>query len=674
MGPPTLTEWRRHPKRVDLQGIRGIAILYVLLMHLRPQTFRLGFIGVDMFFVLSGFLMTKILREKEFTTCSVWNFYVRRFRRIVPLYLLIVVATYIYGYFYLIYPDRKQLLEDLRWVCTFSSNMQPLFQKLGYWDQLSEYRFFVHTWSLGVELQYYLLVPLLTGSTMNCGKRSRLVIFILLMITSMMFQLLTIPAVSYGFLFSRVWQFMCGSIVYEFSEPRSRLENGKSYKPLSSQNDESQEIEQNDSAYNMESTSNVAFATMFFFSLTALVIISPAQVTDHLARISSTFIAAIIIYLDTGAFCITNKPVVYCGDISYVLYLVHWPVIVATRYYCDTQQLSYLAVMLAVSLSLFISIAAHHSVESFFISNGVLPAFICVIGCYIYLCGTARAYAIEPSLNSGLSNSSKEYAIAVNILESKKVYYQQPCKADSDTPLYTNYNEEPPLRCVAEGNGTANILLIGNSIAYRAYTLIHDILAGRYRTFRLYSRSSCPPLSNWCPSFTKATRKVVQHEKPDILINIHHSLHKPIVAPIENFKTDPVFNQFQSNVDFFSNYSKHIVIDMPYYKFPNMIIGAVLAKRMEQGLPPGDDLVVTWEQYMNQTRYHRQRISSIVCNKCIIHDVAKDLFHDGVFYTYDPKTLLARLGDGSHLTPTGLELLRSSYTEILELLLTVLPN
>ncbi|VDO31607.1 unnamed protein product [Haemonchus placei] len=70
---------------MDLQGIRGIAILYVLLMHLRPQTF----------FVLSGFLMTKILREKEFSTCSVWNFYVRRFKRIVPLYLLVVVATYI---------------------------------------------------------------------------------------------------------------------------------------------------------------------------------------------------------------------------------------------------------------------------------------------------------------------------------------------------------------------------------------------------------------------------------------------------------------------------------------------------------------------------------------------------------------------------------------------------
>ncbi|KAK5978838.1 hypothetical protein GCK32_015985, partial [Trichostrongylus colubriformis] len=216
-----------------------------------------------------------------------------------------------------------------------------------------------------------------------------------------------------------------------------------------------------------------------------------------------------------------------------------------------------------------------------------------------------------------------EYAISWNLKEASKVFYELPCRTDKETPVYTNFTLEPQLRCVDFGNGTATILLIGNSIAYRAYPLIHDILGGRYRTFRLYSRSSCPPLSNWCPDFTNATRMVVEHEKPDILINIHHSLHEPIVAPIKDLQSDPIFNQFQSNVDFFSNYSKHIVIDMPYYKFPETIVGAVLAKRIKQGLPPGDDLVVSWEQYMNQTQYHRKRIASIVCQKCIINDVAQ---------------------------------------------------
>ncbi|KAK6017392.1 hypothetical protein OSTOST_17089, partial [Ostertagia ostertagi] len=104
---------------------------------------------------------------------------------------------------------------------------------------------------------------------------------------------------------------------------------------------------------------------------------------------------------------------------------------------------------------------------------------------------------------------------------------------------------------------------------------------------------------------------------------------------------------------------------MPYYKYPNTYTAAVLAKRIQQRAILRDDL---------RCLRGRQRISSIVCKKCIIHDVAKDLFHDGVFYTYDPKTLLARLGDGSHMTPVGLEMMRSSYKKILDKLLSVLPN
>ncbi|KAK6736824.1 hypothetical protein RB195_019489 [Necator americanus] len=122
-------------KRDDLQGIRGFAILFVLLMHLKPDSFRLGFIGVDIFFVLSGFLITKILLGKKLSSNSIGTFYLRRFKRIVPLYMMLATATYIYGNFYLLLPDREQIVDDLAWVCTYSSNIQPIFEKLGYWDQ-----------------------------------------------------------------------------------------------------------------------------------------------------------------------------------------------------------------------------------------------------------------------------------------------------------------------------------------------------------------------------------------------------------------------------------------------------------------------------------------------------------------------------------------------------------
>ncbi|CAJ0604922.1 unnamed protein product [Cylicocyclus nassatus] len=206
-------------KRADLQGLRGVAILFVLLMHLKPNSYRLGFVGVDIFFVLSGFLMAKILLEKKLTLWSVWYFYSRRFKRIVPLYMLFVVSVYIFGYFYVLRFDRKQILDDLTWAYTYSSNLQPIFQKLGYWDQLSTYRFFVHAWSLGVELQYYLIVPFIMGLALCLEHNARIILFLTIGVFSVIFQLYAPPKVSYGFLVSRIWQFMCGSIAYEFSKP-----------------------------------------------------------------------------------------------------------------------------------------------------------------------------------------------------------------------------------------------------------------------------------------------------------------------------------------------------------------------------------------------------------------------------------------------------------------------
>ncbi|KAK6013618.1 hypothetical protein OSTOST_21063, partial [Ostertagia ostertagi] len=164
--------------------------------------------------------------------------------------------------------------------------------------------------------------------------------------------------------------------------------------------------------------------------------------------ILSTFLAAFVIFLNTDSFYITNKPIVYCGDISYVLYLVHWPVIVATRYYCDTQHLSISEVMFVVACSLLISIVAHHTVESYFISNGFVPALICVAGCYLYVIGTAPSFSMAPSLGYNISNTSKQYAISWNLIESGKVYFQLPCQPDNETPSYTHFTQEPQLRCV----------------------------------------------------------------------------------------------------------------------------------------------------------------------------------------------------------------------------------
>ncbi|CAJ0606320.1 unnamed protein product [Cylicocyclus nassatus] len=277
-------------------------------------------------------------------------------------------------------------------------------------------------------------------------------------------------------------------------------------------------------------------------------------------------------------------------------------------------------------------------------------------------------YLRAPPLESINRSTSKiEYAIEWNIRNARKGF-DSPCKKDYTT-AYAKFNAQLQWRCVAKGNGTANIMVIGNSVAQRAYLLIYEILKGRFNELRLFARNNCAALSNECPSFSEAMRKVVQHEKPDILFSMHITLAEPYVKPVEDLETDLIYNQFQSNVNFISNYTKYIVIDMPYYKYSNFNSGAVLARRLQRGLFLGDEFIITWQQYIDQAQHHRKRISSLVCNKCIINDVAEGLFQNGIFFAYDPRTYFARIGDGTHLTTVGIELLRPLYKRIIEKLL-----
>ncbi|CAJ0606096.1 unnamed protein product [Cylicocyclus nassatus] len=434
-------------KRRDLQGLRGIAILFVLVMHLRPNFYRLGFVGVDIFFVLSGYLMARILLRKNFTMDSVFVFYCRRFKRIVPLYMVTVLSIYMYGYFYIFRIDRKQIFDDLVWACAYTSNLQPIFQKVGYWDQLSAYRFFMHTWSLGVELQYYLIVPLLMGIASCCKHKIRLVFFLSLVASSAFFQLCSPPNISYGFLLSRIWQFMCGSIAYEFSRQDSP-DAVHEYKLLLDQDCGEQKTRAVDRASETNLRIKSLVTYIWLVALVVAVLISPKRISDDTARVCATFMAGIIIYLNANVFCLTNNYLVYCGDISYVLYLVHWPIIVAVRYCWDSQTLSVTGVLIVVFVSFTISVAAHHTLEDYFMKKGVVPALICVIACYVCILGSKQIYLHAPPLESINPNTSKiEYAIEWNIREfSRRI--DLPCGED-DTEGYAKFSGGSQWRCVA---------------------------------------------------------------------------------------------------------------------------------------------------------------------------------------------------------------------------------
>ncbi|NDD90692.1 acyltransferase, partial [bacterium] len=151
-----------HPKyRPDIDGLRALAVLSVVGFHAFPGWVRGGFIGVDVFFVISGFLIsTIILQSLQKGSFSFKDFYVRRVRRIFPALVVVLIVTYSFGWFALLADEYKQFGKHVVAGAGFVSNF-ALWRESGYFDNAAETKPLLHLWSLGIEEQFYILWPLI---------------------------------------------------------------------------------------------------------------------------------------------------------------------------------------------------------------------------------------------------------------------------------------------------------------------------------------------------------------------------------------------------------------------------------------------------------------------------------------------------------------------------------
>ena len=147
--------------RAEIDGLRAIAVVPIILIHAGVEYFSGGFVGVDVFFVISGYLITTIiLSEKEQGTFSLVNFYERRFRRILPALFMVMLVSLIFSLLWLMPSYMEDFSQSLMAASTFSSNIL-FWRESGYWEISNELKPLLHTWSLAVEEQYYVLYPLL---------------------------------------------------------------------------------------------------------------------------------------------------------------------------------------------------------------------------------------------------------------------------------------------------------------------------------------------------------------------------------------------------------------------------------------------------------------------------------------------------------------------------------
>ena len=203
--------------RPDIQGLRAVAVSLVLLFHFQLMGFGFGFIGVDLFFVISGYLMTGILLQYQQINVNTYlQFFASRAIRILPALVMLVCGMYLLGYFFLPSAEYQELSKEIKNAILFKSNTFYL-SNLGYFDTSAHEKWLLHTWSLSIEWQFYLMFPLvfLVGLFKKWIKTT----LVLGIAASLLFSLLTNsknPDGAFYLLPSRIWEMLFGGLAYVF--------------------------------------------------------------------------------------------------------------------------------------------------------------------------------------------------------------------------------------------------------------------------------------------------------------------------------------------------------------------------------------------------------------------------------------------------------------------------
>ncbi len=217
LAPVRNSERPEHPRyRADIDGLRAIAVLSVVGFHAFPYWVHGGFIGVDIFFVISGFLISRIiLASLEQDRFSFVEFYSRRIRRIFPALLLVLLASLAFGWFTLLADEYAQLGKHIAGGAGFTSNFL-LWNESGYFDNSAETKPLLHLWSLSIEEQFYIVWPLMLWIMRNQRfNLLRIALFAAALIT-FLFNVIQIhidPTAAFYSPQTRFWELLIGSIL-----------------------------------------------------------------------------------------------------------------------------------------------------------------------------------------------------------------------------------------------------------------------------------------------------------------------------------------------------------------------------------------------------------------------------------------------------------------------------
>lgn len=505
--------------RYDINGLRAIAVIAVVLFHFNPTWLPGGFAGVDVFFVISGFLMTGIIfRGIESDKFSVIKFYISRANRIIPALAFLCIALMIFGCYYLGPDELQSLGKHAASSVGFFSNL-IYWRESGYFDASSHEKWLLHTWSLSVEWQFYVIYPLLLValSKLFSLRSIKLIIVIAtgLGFIANIFITLRWPDASYYLLPSRVWEMTFGGIAYLYplraSKPKKKILEVLGL--------------------------SLILATYF--------LISNETAWPGYFSIFPVLGAFLVIQSNQQASVVTKNLILQkLGTWSYSIYLWHWPLVVGIYYLSLEPIFTYIFIFLSVLLGYL---------SSTYIEQINFKNSFCKFRDYL-TCKPLQLFALTALFGWVLY-------IEKGFFNYTPAEYQNLIKSVSSSPFreecHLNTYQKPEDSCEYFGKNVRWATLGDSHVTEISYALAEKLKLTNIG-LKHFSFSACEPSYNKPASFSKcalwyneaASYIIENKEIKNVLLN--HRLTKYMFG-------DAVFNlQVNSNPELSTHASKII--------------------------------------------------------------------------------------------------------------------
>ena len=527
--------------RPEIDGLRAIAIIPVILFHADFEWFRGGFIGVDIFFVISGFLITCIIRKgrAEGTFCY-GNFFARRARRILPGLFVMLLLTSV-AYIMFVQPSLQEvdlLRKGTLSSTLFCSNLYFAFSS-GYFAAGSELLPFIHTWSLSVEEQFYLLYPALLLTAYRMGKKG--VFFFLISVF-----ILSISAAHVGtqylgkwnfyLLPTRAWELAIGAFCSFMHAKQSQCKN-----------------------------QIISLLGLGLITFSILSFDENSKIPGLMCLVPTIGTSLILLFCHPGTWTfaiLSNGLLVRVGLVSYGAYLWHQPILAVARHFCiHPMQVPLVATWTAIALTFVLAIASYHLVEKPFRTSRYRLNWLPFLALTLVMISLIAEYLLP----LGIKSRSVEFSKLARDLARDD--YDATRKDSNGYHFGTSAKELPDLLLLGDSHARMLIPNLSRELAERNLYGFHPYDKKTRKNYLAIADETSPDFLN---SWLEKTKRLALNAKL-VVISFRHSLGSwnYFHAPALTTSSTEHFQKLEVRLLQLAKFSKKLIIIGPVPETPD---------------------------------------------------------------------------------------------------------